>query len=216
MMGANNTYDEVAAWLEREIVPRYDAHDAAHRRDHARWVMAESQRLAEHYPQADRAMLLVAAAYHDLGLCEGREHHHEASARILRADERLRRWFTPEQIQVMADAAEDHRASSKREPRTIYGRLVAEADRQIDAATVIRRTIQYGLGNYPHLGREEHYQRMLAHLREKYGPQGYLHLYIPESPNAQRLAELRAIIACEPELRRMFGEIYGELAAAAP
>ena len=30
-------------------------------------------------------------------------------------------------IGIIADAAEDHRASSKNEPRTIYGKLIAES-----------------------------------------------------------------------------------------
>lgn len=43
-----------------------------------------------------------------------------------------------------AQAAEDHRASGRSEPRSIYGKLVAEADRVIDCETIIRRTIQFG------------------------------------------------------------------------
>ena len=56
------------------------------------------------------------------------------------ADERLRQWFTEEQLLIMRDAVEDHRASGKNPPRTIYGAIVAEADRQIIPETVIART----------------------------------------------------------------------------
>ena len=125
------------------------------------------------------------------------------------ADKALRRWFTEEQIAIMADAAEDHRASSSHAPRTIYGRIVAEADRFIDAATIIRRTIiQYGFDHYPEYSREEHYQRMVAHLHEKYGRNGYLLLWFEDSPNAQRLRQLQDIIDDEAALMQYFNQLF--------
>ena len=107
-----------------------------------------------------------------------------------------------------ARAAEDHRASAKTPPRSIYGCLVAEADRMIVPETIIRRTVQFGLSHYPELDREGHWQRTLEHLHEKYAEGGYLHLLIPGSPNEQPLAELRAIIRDIPRLRALFEDIY--------
>lgn len=204
-------FSEIQAFLEREIVPRYDAFDAAHGRDHVRYVMRESQHLAQFYPQVDRAMLMVAAAYHDLGLSEGRERHHEVSARILRADRRLRQWFIPQEIEVMADAAEDHRASSKREPRTIYGRIIAESDRQIDGYVIVKRALQYGLNNNSELDREGHRRRVWQHMQDKYGHDGYLRLYIPESENAERLREFRAVLDDANRFDRLFGQVWGDV-----
>ena len=120
--------------------------------------------------------------------------HHLESGRIIRGDGRLREWFTADEIELIAEAAEDHRASAKTAPRGIYGRLIAEADRLIDPMTIIRRTIQFGLSHYPELPPEGHWERTLEHLQEKYGDGGYLHLWIPESPNAGRLEELRKLI----------------------
>lgn len=171
--------------------------------------MGESQKLASHY-DVDLDMVLAAAAYHDTGLCEDRKTHHLVSGRIIRADSRLLRWFTPEQVETIAQAAEDHRASSDHEPRSVYGRLIAEADRQIDPVTIIRRTIQYGLSHYPERDMEGHWDRTLEHLHEKYDFGGYLKLWIPESSNAERLAELRAIIADKPRLRSIFEEIFAQ------
>ena len=111
----------------------------------------------------------------------------------------------------MADAAEDHRASAKQAPRTIYGRIVAEADRFIDPETIVRRTVQYGLDHYPELNREEQYQRMLTHLKEKYGRDGYLKLWFPDSPNAARLELLHDIIDDEQQLKKLFNLSIGSL-----
>ena len=200
---------ELKAYVEAEILPLYDHHDAAHRRDHAEIVIAESVRLARIYGESVD-MAYAIAAYHDTGLKEGREVHHTASKRVVLEDRILRRWFSEEQIAVMADAVEDHRASSKNPPRSIYGKIVAEADRIIIPRSIIRRTIQYTLANHPELGREEGYERMEAHLKEKYDYGGYLRLWFPESENSRRLEELRQLIADKPRLRALYEEIYAE------
>ncbi|MBQ3881038.1 MAG: HD domain-containing protein [Bacteroidales bacterium] len=197
-------------YVEREIIPRYASFDLAHRVDHARSVIRESLSLATYY-DLDPDMVYAIAAYHDTGLCEGRDTHHTVSARIILEDRELERWFTPEQIRIMAEAAEDHRASKKSPPRTIYGRIVAEADRLIDPDTIIRRTIQYSLSHYPSMTREEHFQRVMGHLKEKYGYGGYLHLYIPESPNAGRLDTLRKEIEDPSIIRRKFDTFMDSL-----
>ena len=200
---------EIKEYVEREIIPRYDRFDAAHRRDHADVVIEASVRYAKLY-NVDVEMAYVIAAYHDTGLAFGRERHHIESKRIILEDVELCKWFTSEQIATMADAAEDHRASSKSEPRTIYGRIVAEADRVIIPESIIRRTIQFTLTHHPTLNREEGYDRLQEHLAEKYDYGGYLRLWLPESDNAQRLEELRQIIANKSLLREIYERIYRE------
>ena len=204
-------FEEIMGFVEREIVPRYDAFDAGHSRDHVHTVISQAMKLAEFYPDVDKCVLLVAAAYHDLGLVNGREHHHTDSAHIVRQDQRLRQWFSQDEIDTIADAAEDHRASSDHEPRTIYGRIVAEADRIIDSETIVRRALQFGMKRQPDLDREGQYRRLMAHMREKYDYGGYLKLWIPQSDNARRLDEFRKILANENEFRRLFDNIYNQL-----
>lgn len=199
---------EIQDYVERNIIPLYDRFDKAHQRDHVRMVMEQSMALAEQM-DVDKEMVYVIAAYHDIGLCEGREHHHEVSAKLLLADDELRKWFSESQLQTMAEAVEDHRASSDHVPRSLYGRIVAEADRFIDPDTVVRRTIQYGMEHYPELDKQGHYERMVQHLREKYGRGGYLHLWFDHSPNAARLETLRQIIDDENILKQKFEEYYG-------
>lgn len=201
--------EEIRAYIESEILPRYDGFDAAHRRDHADVVVSRSVELAQRLG-VDVEMAYVIAAYHDTGLAVGRDVHHTESKRILLADRELRRWFSEEDIATMGDAVEDHRASSKQPPRTIYGRIVAEADRLIVPHSIIRRTVQFTLTHHPDLDMEQGYERLLEHMREKYDYGGYLKLWIEESENAQRLEELRKIIADKPTLRRLYETIYKE------
>lgn len=194
-------------YIETEVIPRYANFDKAHREDHARTVIERSLAMGKAY-DIDEEMLYTAAACHDLGLAVDRKTHHLESGKIIRADERLREWFSPEQIETIAQAAEDHRASATTPPRSIYGCLVAEADRLIEPITIIRRTVQFGFAHYPKMDKEGYWQRTVEHLHEKYAEGGYLHLLIPGSPNEAPLAELREIIRDTARLRSIFEEIY--------
>ncbi len=200
---------ELIEYIETGIIPRYASFDKAHQIDHVTAVIAQSMQLAGFY-DVDEEMVYAIAAYHDTGLTEGRKTHHTASARIIREDMKLRNWFSDEQIDIMADAAEDHRASNDGEPRTIYGRIIAEADRIIDGDTIIRRTIQYGLSHYPELDYEGHFFRFMEHMKEKYAEGGYLKCWIPESPNAMRLKEFRNQLKDAGLIRKKFDKIFEE------
>ena len=160
---------------------------------------------------ADINMVYTIAAYHDLGMSGPRAVHHLTGGKILATDARLRKWFSPEQLKVMREAVEDHRASASRSPRSMYGKIVAEADRDLDTDIVIRRTIQFGLANYPQLDYEGQYRRFKEHMDNKYSKDGYIKLWIPNSPNAKRLNDLRNLIALPAELRKAFDKIYHEI-----
>ena len=205
----HNIPTELQRYVQERIIPQYAGFDKAHQIDHAEKVIEESLKLALHY-EVDSAMVYTVAAYHDLGLCEGREFHHIVSGKILLADETLRQWFTDEQMLQMKEAIEDHRASNRDAPRSIYGKIVAEADRIIDPEVTLRRTVQYGLSHYPEMDKEEQYARFRKHLTDKYAEGGYLKLWISQSDNAGRLAELRQLIADEKKLYRVFNKIYEE------
>lgn len=195
--------------IRERIIPQYVNFDKAHRIDHVEKVIEESMKLALHY-EVNSAMVYTIAAYHDLGLCEGREFHHIVSGKILFADETLWQWFTDDQMLQMKEAIEDHRASNKQAPRSIYGKIVAEADRIIDQEITLRRTVQYGLSHYPEMDKEHQYERFRKHLADKYAEGGYLKLWIPQSDNAGRLAELRQLITNEERIRRVFDQLYEE------
>ncbi|MBQ3738966.1 MAG: HD domain-containing protein [Bacteroidales bacterium] len=202
--------NSLVQYIEHEILPRYEHYDAAHQRDHIDAVITRSLELAKHY-DVNVDMVYAIAAYHDTGICEGRETHHLVSGRIIREDKRLHDWFDEQQIETMAQAAEDHRASSTHEPRSIYGKIVAEADRLIVPETVIRRTIQYGLNHHPDYDKEGQYLRFKEHMLEKYSDNGYLRLWLPESDNAPRLEELRTIIRDEARMRQTFDKEFDRL-----
>jgi uncharacterized protein len=208
-MMTNNPSLDLVEFVETQILPQYAAFDKAHNMEHVTRVIRRSLDLARK-TGADMNMAYTIAAYHDLGLSGPRAIHHLTSGKILIADARLKRWFSTEQLQLMKEAVEDHRASASRAPRSIYGKIVAEADRDIEPETVIRRTIQYGLANYPQLDVEGHWQRFMQHMDEKYSVKGYIRLWIQGSENERKLNELRQLIAEPTKMRPVFDRLWAE------
>ena len=200
---------DLVEFIETQILPQYQQFDRAHNMEHVTRVIRSSLQLAQQ-TGADVDMVYAIAAYHDLGLTGPRAIHHLTSGKILMADARLKRWFSPEQLRLMKEAVEDHRASASRAPRSIYGKIVAEADRDLQPETVIRRTIQFGLSNYPQYDKEEQWRRFMKHMDEKYSVNGYIRLWIQGSENEKNLNTLRSYIANPPVLRPLFDRIFDE------
>ena len=172
-------------YIETSILPLYNDFDAAHQRDHVDMVVEQSMAIAQSL-NVNEDMVYAIAAYHDTGLTADRKTHHMASGQIVREDAWLPDWFSADEIETIAQACEDHRASSDHEPRSIYGKIVAEADRFIDPDNIILRTVQYGLANYPELDKE-----------------GYDHRY--------GTALISEIIKDKPILRSKFDYLYEAL-----
>lgn len=206
-MLASNVSLDLMEFVEKNVLPRYTAFDKAHNLTHVNRVISRSLELASRIG-ADTDMAYVIAAYHDLGLEGPRAVHHLTSGKILAADSRLQKWFSKEQIKIMKEAVEDHRASTSHMPRSIYGKIVAEADRDLEPDIVFRRMIEYGIDHYPEKSKEEQWQRFLSHIDNKYSSHGYIRLWLPNSPNEQNLKKIRDLISTPKLLRAEFERIY--------
>lgn len=198
---------DLMRFVETQILPRYAQFDKAHNLSHANRVIKRSLDIAKKMG-ADINMVYVVAAYHDLGLEGPRAIHHVTSGRILKNDSRLKQWFSQEQIRIMSEAVEDHRASASHAPRSLYGKIVAEADRDLNPEVVITRTIQFGLDNYPDKDKEEQWKRFCQHMQSKYSRNGYIKLWIHGSENEENLSKLRQLIEHPEEMKKVFDRIY--------
>ena len=197
---------DLVEFVETQILPKYAEFDRAHNMEHVTRVIRSSLDLVK-ITGADINMVYTIAAYHDLGMSGHRADHHIRGGKILERDARLKKWFSPEQIKIMKEAVEDHRASASRAPRSIYGKIVAEADRDLEPMSVFRRTVQYGMAHYPEMPKEEQWKRFVEHMHNKYSENGYVRLWIKGSPNEKNLQTLRQIIAHPEELR--IGQVPG-------
>ena len=202
---------DLMSFIETSILPKYNSFGKSHGLAHVQRVIASSMMLARGLG-ADIDMVYTIAAYHDLGMSGPRAIHHITGGKILMADQRLRKWFSDEQIKIMKEAVEDHRASASHEPRSIYGKIVAEADRDLQPEVVFTRAIEYGVEHYPELDEEGQWERFARHMEEKYSVNGYIKLWIPNSPNEQYIKTVREVIADKSRLRAAFDKIYPTVA----
>ena len=200
---------DLVEFVESKILPRYASFDKAHNTEHAIRVIRRAMDLALKVG-ADLNMVYVIAAYHDLGMAGQRAIHHIEGGKILYTDARLKKWFSAEQLKIMKEAVEDHRASASRAPRSIYGKIVAEADRDMEPDTVFRRAVQYGLSNYPQYSVEEQWKRFQEHMENKYSVNGYIKLWVHGSDNERKLNLVRDIISSPQRLREEFDRIFKE------
>ncbi len=196
---------ELRKYIEREIFPQYAQNDLGHRLDHIEYVIRRSLKFAKQ-AGADSEMAYVVAAYHDVGHHIDAKHHEKVSGEILRNDEKLREFFSAEEIEAMAEAVEDHRSSAENEPRNIYGKIVATADKNVLMELPLKRTYAYRIYHCPNASLEEVIEESRRHLVKKYGEGGYAveKSYFDDPDFEAHLKELRKLTNDVEKFRKEF------------
>jgi len=194
------------------IIERYESFDPAHNKDHARMVIQNSEYIAKNMMKDEHVelninMVKTIAAMHDLGLKYDRETHHLKSGEIVRREEELKEYFNEEQIEIIAKAVEEHRASYKGEYTSIYSKIVSDADRMNDIYTMIERTYKWNRKHYPDKNNKEIYEEVISHLQDKYGEKGYARFNTKYAEDM--LNESRKIIMNEEEFNKIYEDMYG-------
>ena len=163
---------DVKEYVESEILPHYVGL-GGHTAGHIENVISRSLEFAKQAPGVNFDMVYIIAAYHDLGRLIDDETHNFESAKMMREDEFLNRKFLAEEVETMAEAVEDHRASLGHEPRSIYGKIVSSADRNPTVESMLERAYDYNKSLHPEYSEDEVIEDVRIHLREKYAPDGY-------------------------------------------
>lgn len=203
--------EKLAAHVEAHVFPVYAQCDPGHRLDHVRTVLRRAAAFAEGLPDIDQDVLFAAVAYHDVGCAVDRERHEKISAEALRHDPVARKLLGPDRLELAAEAIEDHRASSGREPRSAYGRILSSADRNVDLGSALLRAWQFRLSVLDEKGLDYVVDDAYEHIRSKYGTGGYAAsaMYFPD-PEYDAMLERAAEITTDREtFRTAFLEAAG-------
>jgi uncharacterized protein len=161
---------EIVNFVEKNILTEYEE-KLPYKRRHIDYVLRRSVLFANQ-AEVNIDIAYVVAAFHDIGEAVDRKTHEFIGANLLRGDKRLEKFFSTEQIETMAQAVEDHRASGKTEPRSIYGRIVSSADRTTDVDDYLGLCYNFCLMHgKPSL--EEIIDQTYEHLCDKFGENGY-------------------------------------------
>ena len=202
---------ELITYIENEIFPLYSRNEEGHGINHIKIVIKRSLELAKNY-DVDLDMVYVVASYHDLGHYIDRKTHELISAKIFMEDKVIKQWFTNEQINIIKEAIEDHRASSTHKPRSIYGMIVSTADRTIiDIDNSIKRAYSYGKKNFIELSEKEQIERVYQHLKEKYGEKGYAKIYLEDKEFEEALYQLRQALSDKSKFIKRVEKVINEI-----
>lgn len=162
----------IIKYVTEHILPVY-AEKLSYKRDHIDYVIRRSLIFARQVSDEpiDIDMVYVIASYHDIGEPQDRKTHEFIGANMLRKDAYLQKFFAPPKIEIMAQAIEDHRASGKSEPRTVYGRIVSSADRTTSLDDILR--LAYGFRLRQGMTLDDISENAYKHVCEKFGESGY-------------------------------------------
>jgi len=191
----NNINLDLKEYIENNLFPEYNKNEEGHGINHINYVINRSFDLIKQNDlEVNSDMVYVIAAYHDIGHHIDAKNHEKVSAEIMWKDENLKRFFSFEQLKIIKEAIEDHRASSKFEPRSIYGKLVSSADRNNTVEQCLERTYTYAKKNEPHLTDIQIYERAYDVLDKKFGYNGYAKFFFKDKQYEEFLRDIRALL----------------------
>ena len=186
---------ELKKYIEDNVFPEYDKNEVGHGINHIKDVINRSFELVkENDLDVNLDMVYVIASYHDIGHHIDSANHEKVSADIMSKDNNLKRFFNLSELKIIKEAIEDHRSSSKTDPRSIYGKIVSSADRNNTVEHCLSRTYTYGKRLNPKAIDEELFNRAYDVLQEKFGINGYAKYYFKDSKYERFLEELRELL----------------------
>ena len=187
--------NELQEYIENNIFKEYDKNEKGHGIDHIKYVINRSfELIKENNLDVDSNIVYTVAAYHDIGHHIDSKNHEIVSANIMSRDKVLDKFFNKEELKIIKEAIEDHRASKMDEPRSIYGKIVSSADRNNTIEDCLLRTYTYGKKLHPNATDEELYLRAYDVLIEKFGENGYAKFYFKDQQYEIFLKELRLLL----------------------
>lgn len=169
-------------YIITEIKSKYKSFDKGHNVSHFNFVTKNclnyAEKMIEKGEKVDLDIAYIVGAFHDIGIIYGRENHAKSSAQIVRKDEMLKKYYDEGTIEMIAQAVEDHSSHLEYEPRGIYGKIVADADRNNSVYLVFSRPIKYALKNEKGLTRQQHIERVYNFVQNKFGRNGYVKYWL--------------------------------------
>ena len=165
--------DDLKKYIKELINYHYNLNDKGHGVEHAEYVINRSLKFANEINDINYEMVYVIAAYHDVAHHIDAKNHEVLSAQMLIKDEKIKKYFTDEQIKIMSEAVEDHRSSLETEPRSIYGKIVSSADRNTSVEVTLKRCYSYNKKHSQNLMENEVIEKCRRFLLEKFGEDGY-------------------------------------------
>jgi len=207
--------------IKENIIPAYKSANKAHSVEHIKNVIEYAIMLAREL-HLNLDIIYTAAAYHDIGIlgwgCRDnkashkhlRKYHHIYSARAVMQSNALRDFFNIKELKIISDACLDHRASNPKQPSSIFGKVIADADRLdgFELDVLFQRCLDYENFKYPNKEIDEIKADIYNHINDKYSFNGYafdsLYLKITKMKFEEEIKRVKEVSSSRPLFEQEF------------
>jgi len=196
--------NELKKYIKKNIFPIYKNNETGHGLDHINYVIERSIRFSNQVPNIDINIVYISACFHDICHYLNKDKHEVLSAEFFYNDLNMKKYFTEDERIIIKEAIEDHRASNKNVPRSIYGKILSTADRSTSLDEFLERCYSYTMKHFPDYNLEEIIERSYNHTKEKYGKGGYAKSYIKDDDYDIFLNEVGKIISNKELFKKRF------------
>lgn len=189
---------ELKNYLDENILTKYDDNVGGHGVEHIKYVIERSFEIIDEFKlDVDFNIVYTVAMFHDIGYMENPEEHHIVSANMFLEDNNIKNFFSDEDINIIYEAIIDHRASLEYDARSIYGKIVSSADREIDVDRLLTRSLSYAYDKYKDEDGEidvdiytiidDSYNK----ISKKYGTGGYVKIFYEDKKYKEFINKIR-------------------------
>ena len=189
--------EEEINYVEDKVLPLYDTNIGGHGRDHILTVIMRSFEIKKEFDLSlKNKLILIIAAYHDIGYKKDPDNHEQVSSEMFLADKEIQKFLEPDEVQIVAEAIVDHRASLEYEARSEYGKLVSSADRETSVENMLKRSFLYQADK--HAAENPTIEQVIEYsfkkLTKKFGKDGYAKMYFPDKKYTEYLKKMQELL----------------------
>ena len=189
--------EEEINYVEEKVLPLYDTNIGGHGRDHILTVIMRSFEIKKEFKlKLKDKLILIIAAYHDIGYKKDPDNHEQVSSEMFLADKEIQKFLETDEIKIVAEAIVDHRASLEYEARSEYGKLVSSADRETSVENMLKRSFLYQADK--HAAENPTIEQIIEYsfkkLTKKFGKDGYAKMYFPDKKYTDYLKEMQELL----------------------
>ena len=183
------------AYVEDKVLPLYDTNIGGHGREHT-VILRAFEIMSEFKLKLNPKIVLITAAYHDIGYKKDPDNHEQVSSEMFLADKEIQKFLEQEEVQITAEAIVDHRASLEYEARSEYGKLVSSADRETSVENMLKRSFLYQADKHAdeNPSVEQIIEYSFKKLTKKFGKDGYAKMYYPDKKYTDYLSEMQDLL----------------------
>lgn len=199
-------------YLQENILPKYEKNIGGHDVSHINYVINRAFEIIQEFKlDINYNIVYTTAMYHDIGYKKDPDNHEIVSAQIFDSDNNIKRFFNKDDQKIIHEAIVDHRASLEYEPRSIYGKIVSSADREISVENMLIRSLKYQRDK--HKAENPTLDDIIEHsykkLSSKYGKvNGYAKMYYKDKKYNDYIEEINILL----DSKELFKEKEKEIA----